>query len=244
MCATRSAVPAPASRPRSGSTTRPAANGSVVFQVFAGATQVYDSGLMTGATATKLVDVSIAGASELRLVVTNGGNNINYDHADWALARIECGSGGGDTTPPTITARTPAPGRPGSRSTSLPARPSRRRWTRRPSPPPTFTLVKQGTPTPVAATVSYASQVATLDPSANLNELDVHGDGEGRQLRGEGRRGQPARRRRHLELRDRHHAGHLDLPQRPHLDLDDERVRAGREGPSRTARTRPATAPR
>jgi hypothetical protein len=37
------------------------------------------------------VDISIAGASELRLVVGNGGDNINYDHADWAEARIECG---------------------------------------------------------------------------------------------------------------------------------------------------------
>ena len=65
-------------------------NGSVVFEVYAGATKVYDSGLMTGATATKSVDVSIAGASELRLVVTDGGDGIGHDHGDWALARIEC----------------------------------------------------------------------------------------------------------------------------------------------------------
>ena len=40
------------------------ANGSVVFQVFAGATKVYDSALMTGATATKTIDVSVAGAHD------------------------------------------------------------------------------------------------------------------------------------------------------------------------------------
>jgi hypothetical protein len=45
---------------------------------------------MTGTSATKLVDVSIAGAGELRLVVTDAGNGNTYDHADWALARIEC----------------------------------------------------------------------------------------------------------------------------------------------------------
>lgn len=45
---------------------------------------------MTGTTATQTIDISVAGASELRLVVTNGGDNIDYDHADWALARIEC----------------------------------------------------------------------------------------------------------------------------------------------------------
>ena len=33
----------------------------------------------------------------------------------------------------------------------------------------TFTLVKQGTSTPVSATVSYANLVATLDPAANLD---------------------------------------------------------------------------
>jgi alpha-galactosidase len=65
-------------------------NGTVTFEVYADATKVYDSGLMTGATATKLVDVSIAGAAQLRLVVTDGGDNYFYDHADWALARIEC----------------------------------------------------------------------------------------------------------------------------------------------------------
>ncbi len=51
------------------------AHGSVAFEVYAGTTKIYDSGVMTGATATKQVDVSIAGASELRLVVTNGGDN-------------------------------------------------------------------------------------------------------------------------------------------------------------------------
>jgi len=67
-----------------------ATNGSVTFEVYAGTTKVYDSGPMTGTTATKTVDVSIAGASELRLVVTDGEDNVDYDHGDWALARIEC----------------------------------------------------------------------------------------------------------------------------------------------------------
>ena len=68
----------------------PTTGGSVVLQVYADATKVYDSGTMTGATATKSVDVSIAGATQLRLVVTNAGDNNTADHADWALARIEC----------------------------------------------------------------------------------------------------------------------------------------------------------
>ena len=90
-CATPWGRTAPASRPRWASTTRPPM-GSVTFQVFVDGNQVYDSGLMTGTSATKSVDVSIAGASQLRLVVTNGGDDLDHDHADWALARIECGS--------------------------------------------------------------------------------------------------------------------------------------------------------
>lgn len=63
-------------------------SGSVVFQVWAGGTKLYDSGTMGGATATKNVDVSIAGQSEIRLIVTDSGNGDAYDHADWAMARI------------------------------------------------------------------------------------------------------------------------------------------------------------
>ena len=78
-------------------------NGSVVFQVWADGTQIYDSGLMNGNSATKTVDVSVAGKQNLRLVVTNGGDSNAYDHADWANARLESGPPAPDTTPPTVT---------------------------------------------------------------------------------------------------------------------------------------------
>jgi glucose/arabinose dehydrogenase len=81
-------------------------NGSVVFQVFADAVKLYDSGLMTGATATKTINVDVTGKNELRLVVTDGGNGISYDHADWAAGRVECGSAGANTAP-TATITTP-----------------------------------------------------------------------------------------------------------------------------------------
>ena len=68
----------------------PPPKGSVVFQVYADATKVYDSGLMTGTSATQLVNVSIVGADVLELVVTDGGDYNNFDHADWADARIRC----------------------------------------------------------------------------------------------------------------------------------------------------------
>ena len=65
--------------------------GTIVFQVYAGSNKVFDSGVMTGSTATRGVDVDVAGSSQLRLVVTNGGDNSNFDHADWGDAALECG---------------------------------------------------------------------------------------------------------------------------------------------------------
>jgi glucose/arabinose dehydrogenase len=78
-------------------------NGSVVFQVLADGVQIYDSGLMTGSSATKTIDVDVTGRQNLRLVVTDSGNGNTYDHADWANARVENGPPAPDTTLPTAT---------------------------------------------------------------------------------------------------------------------------------------------
>jgi chitodextrinase len=64
-------------------------NATVVFQVFADEKKVFDSGTMRPESDTKRVDVSIAGVRQLRLVVTDAGDGINSDHADWADARLE-----------------------------------------------------------------------------------------------------------------------------------------------------------
>jgi lysophospholipase L1-like esterase len=82
-------------------------NGSVVFQVFVDGVKAWDSGGMEGPSATKRANVSVAGKSELRLVVTNAGDGSTGDHADWADARLLAGPAG-DTTPPAVTARSPA----------------------------------------------------------------------------------------------------------------------------------------
>ncbi len=82
--------------------------GSVVFQVFADGAKLFDSGVMTGNSATRAVNVSIAGKNQLDLVVTNGGDNANYDHADWANpALLDCLSG--SVTPPPDPTAAPAP---------------------------------------------------------------------------------------------------------------------------------------
>jgi glucose/arabinose dehydrogenase len=90
-------------------------NGSVVFQVYLDGTKAYDSGTMTGASATKSLSLDLTGKSELRLVVTNGGDNVDYDHADWANAQIACSGGGGgggggaQGSPPTFGPATSLP---------------------------------------------------------------------------------------------------------------------------------------
>lgn len=67
-------------------------SGGVVFQVWGDNTLLYDSGKMTGSSATKSLNVNLTGRSLLKLVVTDGGDGKDFDHADWANARITCGS--------------------------------------------------------------------------------------------------------------------------------------------------------
>lgn len=50
---------------------------------------LWESGLMKAGQEAKKVDINIENVSELRLIVTDGGNGINYDHADWVDAKIE-----------------------------------------------------------------------------------------------------------------------------------------------------------
>ncbi|ULH17586.1 NPCBM/NEW2 domain-containing protein (plasmid) [Deinococcus sp. KNUC1210] len=64
--------------------------GSVVFQVFADDLPLFDSGILTGPDPTRSVSVDISGKKLLKLVVTDGGNGITNDHADWANAKVGC----------------------------------------------------------------------------------------------------------------------------------------------------------
>jgi parallel beta-helix repeat protein len=64
--------------------------GSIVFQVWSDGSKLYDSGIVTGSMAAKGVNVNVSGRNELRLVVTNAGDHIHSDHADWANARLSC----------------------------------------------------------------------------------------------------------------------------------------------------------
>ena len=62
--------------------------GSVVFQVLADERKVFDSGVMRGHQPPKKVSVPLDGVEELTLVVTDAGDGISCDHADWLNARL------------------------------------------------------------------------------------------------------------------------------------------------------------
>ena len=75
-------------------------NGSVVFQVFADNTQIWDSGLRTYLDpALPTGTLSLSGIQQLKLVITNGGNGSQNDYADWANPVITC-----DPAPPALAA--------------------------------------------------------------------------------------------------------------------------------------------
>lgn len=57
---------------------------------------LFESGLLRGGEAAKRVSVPVAGVEELTLLVSDGGDNTNWDHADWADARLVA-AGGAET---------------------------------------------------------------------------------------------------------------------------------------------------
>lgn len=67
--------------------------GSAVFQVVVDGRKVFDSGLRTGGMPPVQVSVDLSGAESLSLVVTDGGDGFDFDHADWADTRISCEDG-------------------------------------------------------------------------------------------------------------------------------------------------------
>ena len=84
-------------------------HGSVAFEVWNGTTErLYSSALKTGADPATHISVPLDGVRDLRLVVTQGGDNKHWDHADWADAVLRCTASTSTTAAPT-TSTTAAP---------------------------------------------------------------------------------------------------------------------------------------
>jgi alpha-galactosidase len=64
--------------------------GSVAFEIWGDGTLLAESGVVTGGQPAIPLTAAVSGVDVLELRVTDGGDGVNYDHADWADARISC----------------------------------------------------------------------------------------------------------------------------------------------------------
>lgn len=62
---------------------------SVNFKIYGDGKLLWESGLMKNGEQAKKVDISVKDIKILKLLVTEGGDGINADHADWADAKFE-----------------------------------------------------------------------------------------------------------------------------------------------------------
>lgn len=64
--------------------------GTVAFEIWADGTKAASTGALTNAMPAQPISADVRGAKVVRLVVTDGGDGIDSDHADWADLRIGC----------------------------------------------------------------------------------------------------------------------------------------------------------
>ncbi|MFJ2393580.1 NPCBM/NEW2 domain-containing protein [Streptomyces sp. NPDC087843] len=64
--------------------------GSVAFEIWADGTEVASTGVLTNTMPAQPLSADVSGAQVVRLVVTDGGDGIDSDHADWADAQLTC----------------------------------------------------------------------------------------------------------------------------------------------------------
>ena len=69
-----------------------AGRGSAVFQVYLDGVKAFDSGVVVGGGVNPGINIDVTGKKELRLVVTDAGDGISYDHADWLNPQVDCGA--------------------------------------------------------------------------------------------------------------------------------------------------------
>jgi alpha-galactosidase len=65
-------------------------HGSVVFEVWADGARAYRSPIVTSSSPALAIEVPLERPEVLELVVRGGGVDVNFDHADWADARVIC----------------------------------------------------------------------------------------------------------------------------------------------------------
>ena len=63
-------------------------HGSVMFKVLGDGRSLWQSAILHGGEPPVSAEVNLDGIRQLALVVENGGDGIDFDHADWADAKI------------------------------------------------------------------------------------------------------------------------------------------------------------
>jgi beta-glucanase (GH16 family) len=82
--------------------------GSVMFSVTDGSQRRFASRRLTGSSANVSVAVPVTPGNVLRLVVSDAGDGIDFDHADWADARFTCTTPAAAPVAPAAPAPAPA----------------------------------------------------------------------------------------------------------------------------------------
>ncbi len=83
------------------------ARGTVTFNISGDGKTLWESGVMRGSNSPQFVSVDLRGIKTLVLTVGDSGDGIDYDHADWAEARIVMAEGKPETFTPTGPKETP-----------------------------------------------------------------------------------------------------------------------------------------
>lgn len=64
--------------------------GNVRLEIWADGAQLFESGIITGTTPVRRVELDLTGRRELRLFASVGEDDYNHDHVNWAGARLFC----------------------------------------------------------------------------------------------------------------------------------------------------------
>jgi hypothetical protein len=64
--------------------------GSVQFQVWGDGKKLFDSGVVRGTQGAVGAYANVAGVQIMKLIVLDGGDGVDSDHADWGNARLAC----------------------------------------------------------------------------------------------------------------------------------------------------------
>jgi hypothetical protein len=65
--------------------------GSVQFQVWGDGTKLFDSGVVRGTQGAIGAYANVTGVETMKLMVLDGGDGVDSDHADWGNAQLACG---------------------------------------------------------------------------------------------------------------------------------------------------------